>query len=95
MALAQTKISARFFAFRNFTMLQKQHKKAFTQADRALEISKHGQARRQEFAMGGGAVLGVWGQSPQLPEARGLEAKPPALKNVAFFCKNNLILELF
>ena len=26
--------------------------------------------------------------------SRGLGAKPPALKNFAFFCKNNLILEL-
>ena len=25
---------------------------------------------------------------------RGLGAEPPALKNFAFFCKNNLILEL-
>ena len=32
--------------------------------------------------------LGVWGQSPQPPEARG----SGALQNFAFFCKNNLIL---
>ena len=35
------------------------------------------QARSQKFAMGG-AGLGVWGQSPQLPEAGGLGAKLPA-----------------
>ena len=36
------------------------------------------QARSQKFAMGG-AVLGVWGRSPQPPEANGgLGAKPPA-----------------
>ena len=39
-----------------------------------------------EIAMGG-AVLG---------EANGgLGAEPPALKNFAFFCKNNFILRLF
>ena len=37
------------------------------------------QARRQKFAMRG-AILGV---------------EPPALKNFAFFYKNNLILGLF
>ena len=64
------------------------------------------QARSQKFAMG--AVLGVWGRaphrrrpmgvrgrSPQLPEAWGLGAEPPALKIFAFSCKMNLILELF
>ena len=36
------------------------------------------QARSQKFAMGG-AVLGVWGRSPQPPEANGgLGASPPA-----------------
>ena len=39
------------------------------------------QARSQKFAMGG-----CFG---------GLEAEPPALENFAFFCKMNLILELF
>ena len=39
--------------------------------------------------------LGVRGQSPQPPETRGCGAEPPALKNFAFFCENNLILELF
>ena len=44
----------------------------------------------------GGAVLGVWGQSPQPPEANGdLGARPPALENFAFFCNNNFILGLF
>ena len=38
----------------------------------------YNQARSQKFAMGG-AVLGVWGRSPQPPEANGgLGAKPPA-----------------
>ena len=37
----------------------------------------------------------VRGRSPQLPEAGGMGAEPSALENVAFFCKNNLILELF
>ena len=41
----------------------------------------HTQVRSQKFAMGG--CLG------------GLGAEPPALKKVALFCKNNLILELF
>ena len=57
-----------------------------------------------------GFVWGVWGLSPHPPKtdeglrakppaARGqgwgLGAKPPALKNFAFFCKNNLNLRLF
>ena len=64
------------------------------------------QARSQKFAMGGcfgGLGRGpqspeaneVRGQSPQLLEAWGLGAEPPALKIFAFFCKMNLILELF
>ena len=40
-----------------------------------------GQARSQEFAMGGC----FWG----------LGAEPPALENFAFFCKNKFILGLF
>ena len=40
------------------------------------------QARSQKFAMEGGYFGGVG-------------AKPPALENFAFFCQNNLILELF
>ena len=52
---------------------------------------KYKQARSQKFAMGGGCLggsgggapsrrmpVGVWGRSPQLPEAGGLGAKPPA-----------------
>ena len=39
------------------------------------------QARSQKFAMGG-----CFG---------GLRAEPPALKNFAFFCKNNFILGYF
>ena len=35
------------------------------------------------------------GRSPQLPEAWGLGAEPPALKIFAFVCKMNLILKLF
>ena len=62
------------------------------------------QARSQKFAMGGlfwgsegGAPsrrrpMGVRERSPQLPEAWGLGAEPPALKIFAFFCKMNLIL---
>ena len=55
-----------------------------------------------------GANFGVWGRSPQLPEAGSLGAKPPAaggtgvlgaepptLENFAFFCKNSFILGLF
>ena len=78
------------------------------------------QARSQKFAMGGlfwgsggGAPsrrrpMGVWGRSPQPPEAGGLGAKPPAAggtgvwgrspqrsKILHFFCKNNFILGLF
>ena len=41
LALVQTEISVRFFAFRNFTMLQKQPKRRL-QADIALGINKHG-----------------------------------------------------
>ena len=39
--MLQTKISARYFAFRNSTMLQKQLKKHL-QADIALGINKYG-----------------------------------------------------
>ena len=53
------------------------------------------EARSQKFAIEG-AVVGVWGQSPQPPEAiGGLGAEPPALKNFAFFLKNNLVLGLY
>ena len=42
------------------------------------------QARSQKFAMGG-AVLGVWGRSPQPLEANGgLGAKPPAAEGWGF-----------
>ena len=43
------------------------------------------------------ANLGVWGQSLQLPEAGAGTQRSGgrALKNFAFFCKNNLILRLF
>ena len=65
------------------------------------------QVRSQKFAMGQGCFgglgagppvagpMGVRRQSPQLPEAGGMGAEPPALENFAFFCKYNLILELF
>ena len=36
------------------------------------------QARSQEFAMGGGAVVGAWKRSPEPLEAGGVGAKPPA-----------------
>ena len=39
------------------------------------------QARSQKLAMGGGAVLGIWGLSPQPPKTDGgLGAKPPGLE---------------
>ena len=42
----------------------------------------------------GGCVGGWWSIQP--PEANGgLGAEPPALENLAFFCKNNFILGLF
>ena len=41
LALVQTKNSARFFAFRNYTIRQKQLKRRL-QADRSLGINKHG-----------------------------------------------------
>ena len=65
------------------------------------------------WGFGGGAPsrrrpMGVWGRSPQPPEAGGLGAKPPAAggtgvwgrspqrsKILHFFCKNNFILGLF
>ena len=65
------------------------------------------------WGSGGGAPsrrrpMGVWGRSPQPPEAGGLGAKPPAAggtevwgrspqrsKILHFFCKNNFILGLF
>ena len=41
-------------------------------------FGRNEQARSQKFVMGG-AVWGVWGRSPQPPEANGgLGAKPPA-----------------
>ena len=46
-----------------------------------LEAKPPVQARSQKFAMGG--LL------------KNLGAKPPVLQNFSFFCKNNLILELF
>ena len=45
--------------------------------DGGLETKPIVQARSQNFAMGR-AVLGIWGQSPQPPEANGgMGAKPP------------------
>ena len=49
------------------------------------------QARNQKFAMGG---LGVWGQSPQPPEAQGFGGGAPSARKFCIFCKYNLILEL-
>ena len=40
----------------------------------------------------GGEALGSWGKAPRKFWAKLFE--PPALENFAFFCKNNLILEL-
>ena len=39
--------------------------------------------------------LGVWGQSPHPPEARGSGGGAPSARYFAFFGKNNLILGLF
>ena len=50
--------------------------------DGGLEAKPPVQARSQKFAIGG--CFGNLGAEP-----------PAALKNFAFFCKNNLILELF
>ena len=38
---------------------------------------------------------GSWGKPPSRRRYGVLGAEPPALENFAFFCKNNLILELF
>ena len=65
------------------------------------------QVRSQKFAMGGGLfggsrdeapAAGGWGFGGKAPSRRrhgGLGKEPPALKNFAFFCKNNIILGLF
>ena len=65
---------------------------------------KRNQARSQKFAIWGGLIFGF---GAELPAAEGqwglgsrrrhggLGTESPALKNVAFFCKNSLILELF
>ena len=65
------------------------------------------QARSQKFAMGGcfgglgaehpaaGGQWGSGGEDPSCWRHGGLGAEPPALKNFAFFYKNNLILEVF
>ena len=66
----------------------------------------HTQARSQKFAVGGclgglGTKLpaaGGWRFGGSVSSRRrhgGLMAEPPALKKFAFFCKTNLILELF
>ena len=64
-------------------------------------------ARSQKLAMGGcvwGSVGGapslrrsmkVWGRNPQPLEARGSGGRAHSARNFAFFCKNNLIFELF
>ena len=44
------------------------------------------------------AAVGQWGSGGEAPSRRkhgSVGAEPPALENFAFFCKNNLILELF
>ena len=64
------------------------------------------QARSQKFTMGGcfgglgveppaaGDQMGSGGETPSRRRHRGLGAKPLALNNFEFFCKNNLILGL-
>ena len=42
-----------------------------------------------------GSQRGSGSKAPSRRRQGGLGAEPPALKNFAFFCKNNLILELF
>ena len=72
------------------------------EAGLAPETTPLVQARSQKFAMGG-LFAGVWGRSPQPPEANGgwgfggktpsrrrhggVGAKPPALENFAFFLR--------
>ena len=57
------------------------------EAGLAPETTPLVQARSQKFAMGG-AVWGVWGRSPQLPEARGCGGgAPSARKFCIFFAK--------
>ena len=75
--------------------------------DGGLEAKPPVQARSQKFAMGGcfgnlgvepPAAGGQWGYGGKAPSRRkqgGLGAEPPALEKFAFFCKNNIILELF
>ena len=50
------------------------------------------QARSQEFAMGGGLFwgLGVWGQSPQPPEARGSRDGAPSARKFCIFLQKEL-----
>ena len=57
---------------------------SFTRVIRVNGKNRNMQARSQKFAMGG-AVVGVWGRSPQPPEANGgLGAKPPAAGDLGF-----------
>jgi len=55
------------------------------------------QAHSQEFVMRGGAVLRIWGRSPQPPEANeDLGGGPLALGDFYdFFTKNNAFLGIF
>ena len=54
----------------------------------------YSQARSQKFAMGG--CFGGLEAEPPVAGGTGVwGAEPPALENFAFFCKNNLTLELF
>ena len=52
------------------------------------------QAHRQKIAMEG-AVLGVWGQIPQPPEAQGYGSGAPNAQKFSMFVQNNSILGLF
>ena len=63
------------------------------------------QARSQKFAIREGCFEGLgagppvaggqWGLEGEAPSCRSLGAEPPALENFVFFCKMNLILEVF
>ena len=54
-------------------------------------------AESQRGSGGEAPAAGGWGSGGKAPgrRHRGLEAEPLALKKLAFFCKNNLILEYF
>ena len=95
-----------FGDFRNFFLpnIGEDQKKSY---DFSSEPIAGTLARSQKFAMGegcfgglgagppvAGGQWGLGGRAPS-PEAGVMGAETPALKNFAFFCKMNLIVELF